>query len=122
MADDNADADLRATIFDVYDKVGQKWHSRVVVALKDKRLRFSELKRELDGSTQRMLTRTLRSLERDGLVRRSVIESAQSHVDYELTELGQSSLRLIEHINAWITDHYQEITLARKVFDARREG
>ncbi len=121
MADSNPDADLLETIFEIYDKVGQKWHNRVVVALKGGRLRFSELKRELDGSTQRMLTRTLRSLERDGLVRRSVIDSAQSHVEYELTELGRSSLGLIEHINAWITDHYQEISLARSVFDAKRE-
>jgi DNA-binding HxlR family transcriptional regulator len=113
--------DAPDAILEVFEKAGYKWNNRVVVALKGRRLRFSELKRELVGTTQRMLTLTLRSLERDGLVRRIVFATAQAHVEYELTELGVSALAIIESINLWIVDHYPQISAARQAFDQRED-
>jgi DNA-binding HxlR family transcriptional regulator len=108
-------------ISEVYERVGYKWNSRVVLALGSRRVRFNDLKREFDGLTQRMLTRTLRSLERDGLVKRTVIESLQSHVDYELTPLGLSALAVIEGVNAWIDRHGGEIRAAQEAFDKKHQ-
>jgi DNA-binding HxlR family transcriptional regulator len=113
--------DAPDAILEVFEKAGYKWNNRVVVALKGRRLRFSELKRELVGTTQRMLTLTLRSLERDGLVRRIVFATAQAHVEYELTELGLSALAIIESINLWIVEHYPQISAARQAFDRRED-
>jgi DNA-binding HxlR family transcriptional regulator len=108
-------------IFEVYERFGYKWNGRVVLALGNRRVRFNDLKREFDGLTQRMLTRTLRSLERDGLVKRTVIESPQSHVDYELTPLGLSALAVIESVTAWIDRNSGEIRVAQAEFDKQHE-
>jgi len=107
-------------IFEVYEKIGYKWNSRVVLALGNRRLRFNDIRREFEGLTQRMLTRTLRSLERDGLVKRTVVESLQSHVDYELTPLGLSALSVITHVTAWIEAHANEIRDAQVAFDREK--
>jgi DNA-binding HxlR family transcriptional regulator len=109
------------SIFDVYERIGYKWNSRVVVALGSRRLRFNDLRREFDGLTQRMLTRTLRSLERDGLVKRTVVESLQSHVDYELTPLGLSALSLLSQVIAWIESNAVQIREAQNVFDGQNK-
>jgi DNA-binding HxlR family transcriptional regulator len=108
-------------IFDVYERIGYKWNSRVVLALGKKRIRFNDLKREFDGLSQRMLTRTLRSLERDGLVRRTVIQSLQSHVDYELTPLGLSAFQVIETVTAWIDRNSEHIRAAQAAFDLQHK-
>ena len=104
-------------IFDLYERIGYKWNSRVVLALGDKRVRFNDLKREFEGLSQRMLTRTLRSLERDGLVKRTVVESLQSHVNYELTPLGLSAFAVIETVTAWIDRNSEHIRAAQVAFD-----
>ena len=104
-------------IFDLYERIGYKWNSRVVLALGDKRVRFNDLKREFEGLSQRMLTRTLRSLERDGLVKRTVVESLQSHVDYELTPLGLSALDLLSQVIEWIEANAAQIRDAQIAFD-----
>jgi len=119
MIADDMEPDTPDGIFEIFEKAGYKWNNRVVVALKGRRLRFSELKRELAGTTQRMLTRTLRSLERDGLVRRIVFEGVLAHVEYELTDLGRSALAIIETINLWIVAHYPQISASRQAFDER---
>lgn len=106
-------------IFSVFENIGLKWNSRVVVALGSRRRRFNDLRREIDGLTQRMLTRTLRALERDGLVKRTVVESLQSHVDYELTPLGLSALSLLQQIITWIEENAEQIRDAQIAFDQR---
>ncbi len=108
-------------ISDVYERAGYKWNSRVVLALGNKRVRFNDLKREFEGLSQRMLTRTLRSLERDGLVKRTVIEGLQSHVDYELTPLGLSALLVIETVTAWIDRNSEQIRAAQALFDLQHK-
>ncbi|WP_157419661.1 winged helix-turn-helix transcriptional regulator [Actinomadura kijaniata] len=105
----------------ILDRVADKW-SLLVIALLDKRsLRFTELKREIDGVSQRMLTRTLRHLERDGLVKRTVHPVVPPRVDYELTPLGVSLHATIKALVDWTENHQREIAEARHTYDRRAE-
>jgi len=103
----------------ILDRVADKW-SLLVVALLDRRtLRFTELRREIDGISQRMLTVTLRQLERDGLVRRTVYPVVPPRVDYELTPLGTTLLDTIQSLVTWTEAHQDEIAAARATYDSR---
>ncbi|AXX32131.1 Redox-sensing transcriptional regulator QorR, putative [Actinosynnema pretiosum subsp. pretiosum] len=105
----------------ILDRIGDKW-SLLVIALLDRRmLRFSELRRLIDGVSQRMLTITLRHLERDGLVKRTVHPVVPPRVDYELTPLGVSLHATIQALVDWTEDHQPAIASARDEYD-RREG
>ncbi|MEU6625301.1 helix-turn-helix domain-containing protein [Streptomyces litmocidini] len=103
----------------ILDRVADKW-SLLVIALLDRRvLRFTELKREIDGISQRMLTVTLRQLERDGLVRRTVHPVVPPRVEYELTPLGGTLHTTIRSLVTWTEQHQHEIAAAREAYDAR---
>jgi DNA-binding HxlR family transcriptional regulator len=103
----------------ILDRVADKW-SLLVIALLDRRsLRFSELRREIDGISQRMLTVTLRQLERDGLVHRTVFPVVPPRVDYELTPLGATLLDTIQSLVNWTEEHQSQIAAARADYDAR---
>ncbi|MEU4572221.1 helix-turn-helix domain-containing protein [Nonomuraea sp. NPDC023979] len=103
----------------ILDRVADKW-SLLVIALLDRRsLRFSELRRMIDGVSQRMLTRTLRHLERDGLVSRTVHPTVPPRVDYELTSLGATLHSTIRELVTWTESHQNEIATARAAYDAR---
>ncbi|WP_219511810.1 winged helix-turn-helix transcriptional regulator [Nonomuraea ceibae] len=103
----------------ILDRVADKW-SLLVIALLDRRsLRFSELRRMIDGVSQRMLTRTLRHLERDGLVSRTVHPTVPPRVDYELTSLGATLHSTIRELVTWTESHQNEIAAARAAYDAR---
>ncbi|MEV6249471.1 helix-turn-helix domain-containing protein [Streptomyces sp. NPDC051742] len=103
----------------ILDRVADKW-SLLVIALLDRRvLRFTELKREIDGVSQRMLTVTLRQLERDGLVKRTVHPVVPPRVDYELTALGGTLHTTIRSLVTWTERHQNEIAAAREEYDAK---
>ncbi|MEU6794192.1 helix-turn-helix domain-containing protein [Nonomuraea wenchangensis] len=103
----------------ILDRIADKW-SLLVIALLDRRsMRFSELRREIDGVSQRMLTRTLRHLERDGLVSRTVHATVPPRVDYELTALGTTLHATIRALVTWTETHQNEIAAARTAYDAR---
>jgi DNA-binding HxlR family transcriptional regulator len=103
----------------ILDRIADKW-SLLVIALLDRRcLRFTELRREIDGVSQRMLTVTLRQLERDGLVRRTVHPVVPPRVDYELTPLGGTLHETIQSLVTWTESHQREIAAARAAYDAR---
>lgn len=106
-------------IRDLLDRLADKWSLLVVELLGGGTLRFSELRREIDGISQRMLTRTLRQLERDGLVRREVHAVVPPRVDYELTALGATLLPAVEPLVAWTRAHRDEIASARTDYDGR---
>ena len=107
---------------EVLSRVGDKWSILIIVALGDGTRRFSELKRNVEGISQRMLTLTLRGLERDGLVTRTVFPTIPPRVDYELTDLGRSLWRPVEALAAWAQANMGEIAAARQRFDARSDG
>ncbi|SDJ43494.1 winged helix-turn-helix transcriptional regulator [Nonomuraea jiangxiensis] len=113
--DVRADCDVRH----ILDRIADKW-SLLVIALLDRRtMRFSELRRTVDGVSQRMLTVTLRQLERDGLVSRTVYPVVPPRVDYELTELGMSLHEVIKSLVIWTEEHQQAISAARSTYDQR---
>ncbi|KJY41480.1 HxlR family transcriptional regulator [Streptomyces sp. NRRL B-1568] len=103
----------------VVEMLANKWVLYVLGALRrhDRPMRFSELRRLLDGITQKMLTQTLRALERDGLVNRTVYPTVPPRVEYGLTELGVEAGRLTSAIGAWSVEHAQQILAARQDFD-----
>ena len=114
-------ADSGACLFvrDVLTRIGDKWSVLIVVALGNGTRRFSELKRHVEGISQRMLTLTLRGLERDGLVSRSVFATVPPRVDYGLTPLGRTFLRIGCELADWATSNSEEIVRARAEFDRR---
>ncbi|SHI68535.1 winged helix-turn-helix transcriptional regulator [Wenxinia saemankumensis] len=103
---------------DVLDRVGQKWTILVMVALHAGPRRFSALHRAVADISKRMLTRTLRDLERDGLILRTVYPTKPPAVDYTLTPLGRSSLEAMATLIGWAEGHHDEIRQARRAFDA----
>lgn len=105
----------------VLNRVGDKWSMQVVMELAGGRKRFSELKRALDGVSQRMLTLTLRGLERDGLVNRYVTPTIPPRVDYELTELGISLREPVTALGQWALDHIDCIFAAQQRYDASQD-
>ena len=106
----------------VLNRVGDKWSMLIVMILSNGPKRFSELKRAIDGISQRMLTLTLRGLERDGLVTRTVTPSIPPRVDYELTELGISLRAPVKALGEWAIDHITCIRAAQERFDEAAEG
>ncbi|MGO4704861.1 winged helix-turn-helix transcriptional regulator [Microvirga sp. 2MCAF38] len=105
------------TVTEILSRVGDKWSVQVVVQLGDGPRRFNELRRNVEGISQRMLTLTLRSLERDGLVTRTVYPTIPPRVDYALTGLGCSLLNAVRGLGAWAIEKRDEILEARRRFD-----
>ncbi len=102
----------------VLNRVGDKWSMLIVMNLSDGPRRFSELKRAIAGISQRMLTLSLRGLERDGLISRTVTPTIPPRVDYELTQLGRSLQDPVKALGDWAIAHIACIRAAQKRFDA----
>ena len=109
------------TISTLLSRIGDKWTVLVVQTLGEGPKRFNELRREIPSVSQRMLTLTLRNLERDGLVNRTVTPIIPPRVDYELTELGQSLQKPICGLATWATDNVEAIHSAQARFDAEQD-
>src|SRR6202023_1501104 len=112
------DGDCRA-VASVLARVGDKWSVFVIMLLGNGPRRFNEIKRMVGGISQRMLTLTLRGLERDGLVTRTVFPTIPPRVDYELTDLGRGLSKPVEALGRWAIDHQTEIQAARTRYDGR---
>jgi DNA-binding HxlR family transcriptional regulator len=104
---------------EVLDLVADKWSLYVVAQLGDGPRRFTELKRGIDGISQRMLTVTLRGLERDGILTRTVYEVMPPHVSYRLTPMGTTLLQATSPLIAWSSENLARIDQARADYDAR---
>lgn len=111
-------ADCRA-MGQVLDRIGDKWTIMVVGALSHGPMRFNALMRRIGGVSHRMLTLTLRRLERDGLVKRTAFATIPPRVDYELTPLAHSLIEPLAALAQWGEDHRAEIEQARAEFDQR---
>ncbi|MEV7405194.1 helix-turn-helix domain-containing protein [Streptomyces sp. NPDC091267] len=99
------------------DRISDKWVSLVLNALADGPLRYGDLNRIIAGVSQKMLTQTLRTLERDGLLTRTVTPSVPVRVDYQLTALGLSLLPVMASIKSWAECHIEEVRTARTDYD-----
>ena len=100
------------------DRIADKWVALVVKSLSDGPKRYSEISHQLVGVSQKMLTQTLRSLERDGMLTRSVTPAVPVRVDYELTPLGQSLSGILGQLKSWAEQHMPEVDRARAAYDA----
>lgn len=100
-------------------RVGDKWSVLIVMALRDGPRRFNEIKRAIGTISQRMLTLTLKGMERDGLVRRTVVPTKPPRVDYELTDLGHSLRHPVEQLGHWAIAHEARIAKAQETFDTQ---
>ncbi|MEO7634655.1 MAG: helix-turn-helix domain-containing protein [Sphingomicrobium sp.] len=109
------------TISTLLQRIGDKWTVLVVSTLGERPRRFNELRREIPSVSQRMLTLTLRNLERDGLVSRAVTPSIPPRVDYALTELGHSLLSPVSALSQWALDNVAAIHAAHARFDAEHD-
>ncbi|NGO13474.1 helix-turn-helix transcriptional regulator [Streptomyces sp. HC44] len=98
-------------------RISDKWASLVVAALSSGPMRYSDLGRKIAGVSPKMLTQTLRSLERDGIVGRTVTPSVPVRVDYELTPLGMNLSRLLVAVKDWAETHIEEVIEAREQYD-----
>ncbi|MEU5143277.1 helix-turn-helix domain-containing protein [Streptomyces sp. NPDC021139] len=102
----------------ILDQIADKW-SMMVMALLERPMRFNELKRRLEGVTQRVLTQTLRRLERNGMIRRKVLPTSPVGVEYSLTALGESLREPFGHLYDWTVEHSEEIHNCRRAYDSR---
>ena len=102
------------------DRIGDKWASLIIGLLEDGTMRFSDLKRAIGGITQKMLTQTLRSLERDGLVKRTVYPQVPPRVEYELTELGMTLIEPLAVLRDWAQQNIAKVATAQQEFDSHR--
>ncbi|MGN6286979.1 MAG: winged helix-turn-helix transcriptional regulator [Afipia sp.] len=114
--DQHLPGDCRA-VGSILARVGDKWSVLVIMLLSDGPRRFNEIKRMVGGISQRMLTLTLRGLERDGLVTRTVFPTIPPRVDYELTELGRSLREPVQNLGQWAFANLPQIQSAREKFD-----
>jgi DNA-binding HxlR family transcriptional regulator len=112
------EADAGRAIREVLDRVGDKWSLLVIGTLRGERLRFSELQRHIPGISQRMLTLTVRQLERDGLITRTVYAEVPPRVEYELTELGGTLIQIALALGDWAIENGPRIQAARDAYDA----
>src|SRR3954454_9618417 len=103
-------------------RVGEKWSMLVVMLLRDGSRRFNDIKRNSGGISQQMLTRTLRALERDGMVTRTIFPTSPPQVEYQLTELGRSLSEPVLAFGRWVREHMEEVEAARRRFDHRTEA
>lgn len=114
-----AGADCRA-VSEILSRVGDKWTIQVIVALRSGSQRFNGIKRCVGGISQQMLTRTLKTLERDGMVERTVRHTTPPQVEYMLTPLGHSLSETARHLAGWAADHQRVIADNRLQYDARQ--
>ena len=101
------------------DRLSDKWVTLVLCALEEEPQRYSQLARTIAGVSQKMLTQTLRSLERDGMITRTVTPTVPVTVTYQLTDLGRSLLLVVAGLTRWAESHMDEVLAERAAYDAR---
>lgn len=115
----NAEGAEKCPFRDVIDRIGDKWSLLVLYILKQGPTRFNEIKRQIGDITQRMLTRTLRHLERDGYIIRTVESDRPIRVSYSLSDIGKSAIAAAQMFVDWATSQHAAIRESRKVYDAK---
>ncbi|MCC6616081.1 MAG: helix-turn-helix transcriptional regulator [Anaerolineae bacterium] len=106
----------------VLDRIGDKWTALIIGLLDDGPVRFLELQRSIGGISSKMLTQTLRNLERDGLVRRTIYAEVPPRVEYTLTSLGETLCAPLTAIRDWAEAHIDEVSEAQSLYDDRDEA
>jgi DNA-binding HxlR family transcriptional regulator len=102
------------------DRIGDKWMVLTLSLIRDKPRRFNALRRDIEGVTQKMLSQTLKQMERDGLVTRTVLPTMPVSVEYAITPLGQTLAAVLDGLQLWARDHIADVLAARRLYDGSR--
>ncbi|NEC14424.1 helix-turn-helix transcriptional regulator [Streptomyces sp. SID8014] len=119
---DSPGEEFRCAPRPILEHVTSRWGVLVLIALAERSYRFSELRRAVDGVSEKMLTQTLQTLERDGIVHRDAHPVIPPRVDYSLTPLGQEAAGLVRSLARWTGERLTDVEAARREYDARREA
>jgi DNA-binding HxlR family transcriptional regulator len=106
----------------ILDRVGDKWAVLILLLLRQQPLRFNRLRREIEGISQKMLSQVLKSLERDGLIRRRAIATVPVTVEYSITPLGATLAGAVDPLRDWAEQHLKEVLVAQRRYDAQRNA
>lgn len=106
----------------ILDRVGDKWAVLILLLLRQQPLRFNQLRREIEGISQKMLSQVLKSLERDGLLRRRAIPTVPVTVEYSITPLGATLAGAVDPLRDWAEQHLKEVLAAQRRYDAQRNA
>jgi DNA-binding HxlR family transcriptional regulator len=104
----------------ILDRVGDKWAVLILLLLRDQPVRFNQLRRTIEGISQKMLSQVLKSLERDGLIRRRAIATVPVTVEYSITPLGATLATAVDPLRDWAENHLKEVLVAQRRYDAQR--
>jgi DNA-binding HxlR family transcriptional regulator len=103
----------------ILDRIGDKWAVLILLLLRDEPLRFNQLRRAIDGISQKMLSQVLKSLERDGLVKRRAIATVPVTVEYSITPLGLTLAAVVDNVRDWAEQHLKDVLAAQRRYDAQ---
>ena len=104
------------------DRIGDKWMVLTLSLIRDQPRRFNALRRDIEGVTQKMLSQTLKQMERDGLVTRTVLPTTPVSVEYAITPLGQTLATVLDGLHLWARDHIADVLTARRLYDGSGRG
>ena len=105
----------------ILDRVGDKWAVLILLLLRDQPVRFNQLRRTIEGISQKMLSQVLKSLERDGLIRRRAIATVPVTVEYSITPLGATLAAAVDPLRHWAEHHLKEVLVAQRRYDAQQK-
>jgi DNA-binding HxlR family transcriptional regulator len=105
----------------ILDRVGDKWAVLILLLLRGEPMRFNQLRRTIEGISQKMLSQVLKSLERDGLIKRNVIATVPVTVEYSITELGQTLAAAVDPLRDWAEENLKEVLAAQRRYDAQQK-
>ncbi len=105
----------------ILDRVGDKWAVLILLLLRGEPMRFNQLRRTIEGISQKMLSQVLKSLERDGLIKRHVIATVPVTVEYSITELGQTLAAAVDPLRDWAEENLKEVLAAQRRYDAQQK-
>jgi DNA-binding HxlR family transcriptional regulator len=106
----------------ILDRIGDKWAVLILLLLRDEPLRFNQLRRAIDGISQKMLSQVLKSLERDGLVRRRAIATVPVTVEYSITPLGLTLAAAVDYLRDWAEQHLKDVLAAQRRYDTQHSS
>jgi DNA-binding HxlR family transcriptional regulator len=106
----------------ILDRVGDKWAVLILLMLRGEPMRFNALRRAIEGISQKMLSQVLRSLERDGLIKRRAIATVPVTVEYSITPLGLTLAAAVDHLRDWAEHHLKEVLAEQRRYDAQRKS
>jgi DNA-binding HxlR family transcriptional regulator len=106
----------------ILDRIGDKWAVLILILIRDEPMRFNALRRTIEGISQKMLSQVLKSLERDGLIKRRVFATVPVTVEYSITPLGQTLAAAVDPLRDWAEQNLKEVLAAQRRYDAQRSA